>query len=310
MKVGVVGAGMVGSASAYAMALMGVGSQIVLVDQNDKLSLAHAQDISHATPFAAPVQVTSGGYEDLKGARVVVIAAGVNQQPGESRVALLDRNADVFRQVIGQIEEYAPDALLVVATNPVDVMTYVAWKLSDNTKQQVIGTGTVLDTARFRTLLGGYLGITPQSVHAYVLGEHGDSEVPIWSSAMAGSVPVTQLAEQMKKPLGAKQIEDISTQVRDAAYSIIDGKGSTYYGIGAGVARIVRAILDDERSVLSVSIMSDDILGVKDVPVSLPRVIGADGVITDLMPDLSETETEALIKSATLIRDLADRLSL
>ncbi|NSX56345.1 L-lactate dehydrogenase [Parasulfitobacter algicola] len=310
MKVGIVGTGMVGSSAAYAMALMGVGTQIVLVDQDPKLAHAHAQDISHATPFASPVQVHAGDYDDLQDAKVVVLAAGVGQKPGESRLALLDRNAKVFRTIIKNIIAVAPDAILIVATNPVDVMTYVAQRLSGIPVGKVIGTGTILDTARFRTLLGQHLGIAAQSVHAYVLGEHGDSEVPIWSSAMAGSVPIDTLANQMGRSLLSEEKNTISTNVRDAAYSIIEGKGATYYGIGAGVARIVQAILDDERIVLSVSIMTDDVLGVPNVPISLPRIIGAQGVLTDMVPELDKIEENALRKSAEVISELTEQLNL
>ena len=303
MKIGIVGAGMVGASAAYAMALTGVGSTLVLVDANEKLAQAQAEDIAHGTPFASPVNVMAGGYDALEGARVVVIAAGVSQKPGETRLDLLDRNIAVFRQVIAGIKRYAPDALLLIATNPVDIMTAVAVQLSGDDPTRVIGSGTILDTARFRHLLGLHLGVAPQSVHAYVLGEHGDSEVCIWSSATVGSTALADVAVRLGKGLDQQTRATLSTNVRDAAYSIIEGKGSTYYGIGAGVARIVRAILDDERVVLTVSIMTDGLDGIDNVPLSIPRLIGADGVLADLPIDLDDQEWQALKHSADVIRD-------
>ena len=274
MKIGIVGTGMVGSASAYAMALMGVGTQIVLVDHNAALARAQAQDIAHATPFATTVAIRAGDYADLDGAAVVIIAAGVSQKPGESRLALLERNVEVFKAVIGGVMKAAPEAILLIATNPLDVMTFAAQRISGLPPERVIGSGTILDTARLRSLLGDHLGIAPNSVHAYVLGEHGDSEVPVWSSAMAGSVPIVSFADQTGRSLDKATRSSIAEQVKGAAYTIIEGKGATWYGIGAGLARIVSSITDDERTVLSVSQVNDDIEGVKDVPLSLPRVVG------------------------------------
>lgn len=304
MKVGIVGTGMVGSAAAFAMALRGSASEIVLVDRNGDLASAHAQDISHAVPFAPPIAVRAGGYEDLSGAGIIVLAAGVNQQPGETRLALLGRNATVFRQVVDALMPVAPDAIYLVASNPVDLMTYAVQRFSGLPADRVIGSGTILDTARFRVLLGDHLGIAPSSVHAYVLGEHGDSEVAVWSSAMAGNVPVAAFAEQIGKHLTDMKRGEITDAVRTAAYTIISGKGSTYYGIGAGLARIVEAIDGDERAVLSVSTVTDSVEGVEQVPLSLPRIVGARGVTAELRPDLDDAERAALKKSAETIAGL------
>ncbi|MFQ6549012.1 L-lactate dehydrogenase [Aestuariibius sp. 2305UL40-4] len=309
MKVGIVGAGQVGSSAAYAMALMGVGTEIVLIDRDADLAEAQAQDIAHAIPFAEPVIVRAAGYDSLTEAAVVIIAAGVSQKPGESRLDLLDRNVAVFREVVGSVMTHAPDAILLVASNPVDVMTFATWKLSGLAAERVVGSGTILDTARFRSLLGAHLGIAPQSVHAYVLGEHGDSEVSIWSSATAGNVPITSFADQVGRPLGPEIREEIGQNVRDAAYTIIAGKGATYYGIGAGLARIVRAILDDEKAVFSVSVTMPEICGFSEVALSLPRIVGKDGAIADLMPALDEGEREALTASAKVISDLSTSLT-
>jgi L-lactate dehydrogenase len=310
MKVGIVGAGMVGSSAAYALALLGLANEVVLVDLNVDLARAQAEDISHAVPFVSACRVTNGDYAELKGANIVIIAAGVSQRPGETRIALLGRNAQVFRSVIAEISRVAPNAILLIASNPVDIMTEISTRLSGLPRGRVIGSGTILDTARFRSLLAKHLSVSPQSVHAYVLGEHGDSEVLAWSSARVGSVPVETLARQLGQPLDADARAMIDGGVRNAAYTIINGKGATYYGIGAGLARIVRAISRDERDLLSVSVSTPDILGVRDVALSIPRIVGADGIIGDVMPDLDATERDALRDSATLLKSLADAVPL
>lgn len=310
MKVGIVGAGMVGSTAGYAIALTGAASTIVLVDLNADMARAQAEDIAHAVPFASASQVLSGEYADLAEANIVIIAAGVSQKPGETRIELLSRNAAVFKAVIGNIQRYAPDAILLVASNPVDVMTEVTVRLSGLPPERVIGTGTILDSARFRSLLGLHLGISPLSVHGYVLGEHGDSEVLAWSSALAGSVPLSSFAAQVHSPLTADMRQQIDENVRRAAYRIIAGKGSTYYGIGAGIARIVSAIRGDEQAVLSVSCVTGEVEGVSDVALSLPRIVGAKGVSATLFPDLDDAEHAALKRSAQLLKSAQDSVVL
>ena len=310
MKVGIVGAGMVGSAAGYALALNGTVSRIQLVDLNYDLALAQAQDIAHAVPFASATVVEAGGYDSLKGCGVVILSAGVSQKPGETRLELLGRNAEVFRQVIEQVQANSPDAILLIASNPVDIMTHVARQLSGLPPERVIGSGTILDTARFRSLLGSHLGISPRSVHAYVLGEHGDSEVLAWSNARAGSVPMLSFAAQVGAPITEDVKAHIDDGVRNAAYTIINGKGATWYGIGAGLARIVQAIAKDEQAVMSVSIQTPEVCGVENVTLSLPRIIGANGVTATLMPELTADETAALRKSATLLAETAAALNL
>lgn len=308
-RIGIVGAGMVGSAAGYALALMGLAGEIVLVDHNAALALAQAEDIAHAVPFASATRVVSGDYDRLAGADLVILAAGVSQQPGESRLALLGRNAAVFAAILAELRRVAPEALLLVASNPVDIMTEVATRLSGLPPARVIGSGTILDTARFRSLLGAHLGIAPQSVHAYVLGEHGDSEVLAWSSARAGAVDIRAAAAQAGAALTDEVRAGIDAGVRRAAYRIIEGKGATWYGIGAGLARIVRAVARDEQAVLSVSIRTPEVLGVRDVALSIPRVVGRSGVVRDMMPGLDREETEALERSARLLADLAAGVS-
>ncbi|WP_018112244.1 L-lactate dehydrogenase [Thermus igniterrae] len=308
MKVGIVGSGLVGSAAAYAMVLLGGVREVVLVDLDHKLARAHAEDILHATPFAHPVWTRAGGYEALEGAKVVVIAAGVAQRPGETRLQLLDRNAQVFAQVVPRVLQAAPEAVLLVATNPVDVMTQVAYRLSGLPPGRVVGSGTILDTARFRALLAEHLRVAPQSVHAYVLGEHGDSEVLVWSGAQVGGVPLAAFAEARGRPLTPEDRARIDEGVRRAAYRIIEGKGATYYGIGAGMARLVRAILTDEKGVYTVSAFTPQVEGVKEVALSLPRILGAEGVEATIYPSLDEGEREALRQSATILKEAATSL--
>ena len=310
MKVGIVGAGMVGSAAAYAIGLLGQARHLVLVDIDPGLARAQAEDIAHAMPFAAACHLEAGGYAALSGADVVIIAAGVSQKPGESRLDLLARNAAVFREVVGETLRHAPGALLLIASNPVDVMTGITTRLSGLPPGRVIGSGTILDTARFRHLLGEALGVDARSVHAYVLGEHGDSEVLAWSSARVGALPLGEVAAQLGRPLDALVRSRIDEGVRRAAYTIIEGKGATWYGIGAGLARLVAAIGDDEASVHSVSTMTAEVAGVQDVPLSLPRLVGADGVLAELPPDLDAAEAEALGKSAALLKDTLEAIRL
>jgi L-lactate dehydrogenase len=310
MKIGIVGAGMVGASAAYAIALLGRAREIVLVDINPALARAQAEDIAHALPFAARVNVSAGDYGALDGAAIVIIAAGVSQKPGETRLDLLARNAEVFRAVIDATLAEAPDAVLLIASNPVDVMTGITTRLSGLPAARVIGSGTILDTARFRHLIGQHLGVDPRSVHAYVLGEHGDSEVLAWSSARVGALPLAEAAANLHAAITDAVRAEIDRGVRGAAYTIIEGKGATNFGIGAGLARLVSAIGSDEHSVHSVSILTPEVVGVTDAPVSIPRVIGRAGVLADLMPALNARETEALAASARLMSGLLAQVRL
>lgn len=303
MKLGIVGTGMVGSAAAYAIACTGVVSSMVLIDHNPELASAQAADISDAVPFIGAVSVHAGDFADLGGASIVVIAAGVAQKSGESRLQLLGRNAEIFADVIAKVLAEAPDAILLVATNPVDIMTAVTTKLSGLDPARVIGTGTILDTARFRKNLSRHLGVSPQSVHAHVLGEHGDSEVLIWSSAECGAMQLESFARQRGCPLTDTLRAQIEASVRQAAQVIIAGKGATWFGIGAGLARIVRVIALNQHEVLTVSSLTADVAGVQDVCLSLPRIIGAGGIEDTLMPSMTQAEMEALGASARMLKE-------
>lgn len=308
MKIGIVGSGAVGSSAAYAIVMSGAASEVVLVDLNAALARAQAEDILHATPFARSARVSAGDYPLLKGADAVVLCCGVGQRPGETRLELLARNTHVFRQVITRVVEQAPEALLIVATNPVDIMTAVTARLSGLPPGRVFGTGTILDTARFRTLLADHAGVASQSVHAQVLGEHGDSEVLIWSSAHIGGQPVETFAAQMGRPLTPEAKRAIDEAVRRAAYRIIEGKGATNYGIGGGIAHLVRVIRDDARAVLTVSAPLPEDGPFGGSCLSLPRVVGAGGVLQTIEPLLAEEEREAIERSVRVLAEAAARI--
>jgi L-lactate dehydrogenase len=311
MKVGIVGSGFVGATAGYALVMQGVGREIVLVDKNTARATSEADDIRHAVPFAHPLTVRAGGYEDLAGCRVVVLCAGVGQKPGESRLQLLQRNAQVFREVVPAVLKQAPEAVLVVASNPVDVMTHLAARFASDLgvpAGRVLGSGTTLDTARFRSLLGGHCGVDAHHIHAYVVGEHGDSEVLTWSLATIGGMPLAAFAQMRGIEDPATVRKDIDEKVRKAAYTIINGKGATYYGIGCALARIVDVILHDQRAVMTVCVPTANVAGVRNVTVSLPRLVGGQGVLDTFPLPLNEQETASLRASAGVIRSALDEL--
>jgi L-lactate dehydrogenase len=304
MKIGIVGCGYVGSSGAFAIALEGKANDLILVDLNADLAQAHAEDILHATPFSEPLRVAAGNYPMLEGADMVVLACGVGQKPGETRLQLLERNVRVFEDVVPKVRKFAPGSILLVVSNPVDIMTQVVTQISGLPPQRIIGSGTILDTARFRTLLAEHLKIAPHSVHAYVLGEHGDSEVLAWSTGKIGGVQLEEFADQIGRPLTDKDKARIDDRVRHAAYRIIEGKGATYFGIGAGIARIARAIGDNEGAVLTLS----NVEGFGGVSLSLPRVLNSSGIETTIQPVLSTTEANALKRSAETLKAAAAEL--
>ena len=307
MKVGIIGAGSVGSATAFALIMRGVARKVVLIDANEKRAQAEAMDIAHATPFAYANKNKAGTYEDLNGAEVVIITAGANQKPGETRLDLLGRNVKIFESIIPQVVKAAPDCTLLITANPADIMTEVALKLSGFPKERVIGSGTVLDTSRFRTLLGYHLGVSPKSIHANVLGEHGDSEVLIWSTGDAGTVQLDELACMENRPLTDEVKAQIDDCVRNAAYKIIEGKGATFYGIAGALCRICQAITTNEYAILTISSHHDDVEGIKGVCLSLPTVVGKRGVHSVIYPKLNEEEKAALKKSAITIKEYSDK---
>ena len=314
MKIGIAGCGMVGSTAAFGLLMEGIGREIILVDLNRARAEAEADDLFHAVPFAHPLTVRAGDYVDLEGCRVVVIAAGVAQRPGETRIQLLQRNATVFEQVVPSILQYAGDTILLVVSNPVDIMTHLAAHFAASfgvPSTRVIGSGTMLDTARFRTLLGRRFGVDPQHVHAYVIGEHGDSEVLTWSLAAIAGMRLEEFASKRGEAIltdGEKQL--IDEQVRRAAYHIIAGKGATYYGIGGAVARLVDVLLNDQRAVLTICSRIQGVATCEGVTLGLPHIVGGQGAMGMIPLLLDATEQQGLQRSASILREAIDSLEL
>jgi L-lactate dehydrogenase len=313
MKVGIVGCGMVGSTSAFALVMRGVGREVVLVDVNQKRAEAEANDIFHAVPFAHPLTVRAGSYADLAGSRAVVIAAGVAQKPGETRLQLLERNAAVLGAVVPSVLEHAPDAVLVVVSNPVDIMTHLAAHFAARCgvpPTRVIGSGTMLDTARFRALLGRHFDVDPQYVHAYVLGEHGDSEVLAWSQVTIAGMGLEDFAKVHGTALRPEDRQRIDEQVRRAAYHIIAGKGATYYGIGSAVARLLDVLLHDQRAVLTICSRIGTVPEFAGVTFTLPHLVYGGGALATIAPPLDDVERVSLQRSASLLREAIGALRL
>lgn len=301
-SVAIVGTGNVGVAAAYALFNQRIASEIILVDLNREKSEGEAMDLMHGQLLVGNVNVRAGGYEDLQETQVIVITAGVGQKsPDESRLELLNRNTAVFKNIISELDNHAPEAILIIATNPVDILTYVSQYLSSREPERIIGTGTLLDTARFRALLGRYYDVDPRSVHAYILGEHGDSEVPIWSQANIGGKPILHNSI-LGKSYNREVLDDIFMQSKNAAYEIIERKGYTDSAIGVVIARIIEGILEDEKSVVPVSVYWDGEYGIEDVCMSLPSIIGLEGVKNRMIPDLNDEEIAGLKNSADILR--------
>ncbi len=303
MKIGIVGTGLVGATAGYALVMENLASELVLVDKDAARAEGEAMDISHVTPFSHPARVLAGDYATLAGAAIVIVAAGANQKPGETRLELINKNAAIFRQVIPQIIKAAPEAILLIATNPVDALTQVAYQVSGLPKERVIGSGTTLDTARLRALVATKAQVSPHNVHGYVLGEHGDSEIVAWSSFNIAGLALHDYFAQRQMPWSEAIEAEIQQDVRRAAYDIIQRKGATYYGVATALARIVEAILQDQRSVLTIS-MSDG-----ELAYSLPRVLGREGVIETLEVDLDDGEKSALATSVDIIREALSQLA-
>ena len=301
VRIAVVGAGNVGATFAYSVMLSGLAAEIVLIDADKARAEGQAMDLDHAVPFNQPVRVWAGSYADCKGSLVTMVSAGASQRPGESRMDLLKRNIAVFREVIGEIAAANPEGIILVATNPVDVLTYAAYKISGLSRRRVFGSGTILDTARFRTLLANHFDVDPRSLHAHIVGEHGDSEVPVWSLANIAGVRLADLGGEGWPKYEPKAMEDIFRKTRDAAYHIIERKGATYYAVASGLLRIVEAIVRDQSTVLSASSLLSGQYGMSNVCLSLPTVINRLGVARVLQLDLDDGEREQLTRSAEIL---------
>lgn len=309
-RVAVVGTGNVGATFAYALLLSGLAAEIVLIDKNHARAEGEAMDLNHAVPFAHATRIWAGDYADCAGASVTVVCAGVGQKPGETRLDLVKRNAAVFAEIIPQIAKANPEGVLLIATNPVDVLTYASLRYSGLDARRVIGSGTILDTARFRYLISRHFGVDTRSVHAYIIGEHGDSEVPVWSLANIAGMRLGEFARAHGVACEKSDLDEIFRSTRDAAYEIISRKGATYYAVAAGLMRIVEAILRNQATVLSVSSMVNDYYDIGDVCLSLPTVIDSAGVQRQLRLQLDTDEVTGLRRSAEVLKNTIKSLQL
>jgi L-lactate dehydrogenase len=307
-RVAIVGAGRVGSTCAYALLLQRLASEIVLICENHEHAEGEAMDLNHGMLFAKPARIWAGDYSDCAGADIVVLAAGVAQCPGETRMDLLRRNAALFQEIVPQVMQYAQDPIFIVVTNPVDVLTYLTWEISGLPASHVLGSGTVLDTARVRYLLSQHFHVEPRSVHAFVIGEHGDSQVVVWSLANIAGIRLDDYSQINRGALSEDIKDKIASNTRTAAYEVIRRKGATFYAIAAGVVRIVEAITHNENSVLTVSGLALGLYGFNDVCLSLPSVINTQGIARMLELPLSEEERAALEISVQAIRSAIESL--
>jgi len=308
-KVVVIGAGSVGTTYIYALLQTGLASEIALIDLDAKRVEGEIMDLSHGLPFIPPVSVKAGTYDDCADAHLIVVTAGAKQTAGQSRIELIQKNAQIVRSICEQIRRSGSTAVVVMVTNPVDTLTQVAQRHLELPRGRVIGSGTVLDSARFKYMLSRHCGIDARNVHAYILGEHGDSEVPAWSMTHIAGIPIREYCEICKVCDYPRHHEEIAREVRDSAYHIIDYKGSTFYGIGLSLLRISGAILRDERSVMTVSTLLEGEYGLKDICLSVPCIVGENGVERIIAARLPPAEQEGLERSAEILRGVLDSVS-
>lgn len=302
----VIGCGAVGAASAFTLAHSGLFSRLLLLDINESKAHGEAMDIAHSVSYTSPVRVTAGGYDDLRECAIIVITAGANQAPGETRLELVRKNIGIFKNVIPEIVKRTRDAILLVVANPVDILTYATLRISGLPPRQVIGSGTVLDTARLKYLMGRQLRVDPRNIHAFIIGEHGDSELPVWSSANVSGIDLHDFCNDLGEEHSFAPMDEIFEQVKNSAYRIIERKGSTCYGIAVAIKRIIEAIVRDEKSVLPVSVLAQGHYGLDQLCLGLPAVVGREGVLRILDFPLSEHETQKLRESAGLLKSVMD----
>jgi len=307
-RISIVGAGSVGATIAYAVMIRGLAREIVLSDIQAEKAEAEAKDLMHGSMFVPRVDIRSGTLEDCAGSSVVIITAGAKQKPGQTRLDLATTNAAIFRELVPQILKVAPQAVLLVVSNPVDVLTYIATRITAGPPARIIGSGTVLDTSRFRSLLAARSRVSVGNVHAYIVGEHGDSEVPLWSSASIAGVPIDRFRGPGVLPLSESARREIFQNVRDAAAQVIQAKGATNWAIGLAAARILEALMRDENRVLTVSGLLEDYDGISDVCLSVPRVVSSKGMSGAIAVGLSNEERAALRRSADTLRQSAHEL--
>lgn len=309
-KITVVGAGFVGSTTAYTLMLSGIVSELVLIDVNKDKAEGEVMDLNHGMPFVRPVKIYQGDYSDSADSDIVIITAGANQKPGETRLDLVNKNTAIFKSIVPEIVKYNKDCILLVVTNPVDILTYVTYKISGFPKNKVIGSGTVLDTARFRFLLGEHVGVDTRNIHAYILGEHGDTEVLTWSLTNIAGISMDKFCEECHSCDQNISRYEMYQDVKNAAYKIIERKGATYYAVALAVRRIVEAIVRDENSILTVSSLLEGQYGMNDVCISVPSIVNINGIERILEVPISSEEQDLLKKSGDTLKETIGKISI
>ena len=307
-KCAIIGCGNVGATTAYTLAQSRLFSELVLIDIDKKRAEGEAADINHALPFISPMDIYAGDYSDLSDANIIIITAGASQRPGETRTDLVRSNVRVFQSIVKNIAIYNNGGIILVVTNPVDILTYVTLKLSGFPKNRVIGSGTVLDTSRLKYLVGRHLDVDPRNVHSFIIGEHGDSELAVWSSANVSGVDLDRFCESCKKHCSKQALFSLFEDVRTSAYKIIEAKGATYYAIAESVRRIVSAIMLDENAILPLSVLLSGEYGIDDICLGVPCIVGSKGIKKVLEIPLSDEERSRLEDSAAKLRGIADSL--
>jgi L-lactate dehydrogenase len=310
VKISIIGAGFVGSTTAYALMLAGLASEIVMVDINKEKAIGEAMDLSHGTSFGKPVSIKAGEYEDTKDSDIVIITAGVGRKPGETRLDIINKNYLIFKDMIGSIAKYNPNSIFLVVSNPVDIFTYMTFKLSGIPASRVIGSGTVLDTSRFRYMLGKHFDVDARNIHTYILGEHGDSEIAAWSLTSIAGMGIDQYCKDICTNCDDSFKTSISDNVKNAGREVISNKGYTNYGIATSIKRIVEAILGDENSILTVSALLTGEYGINDVYMGVPCIVGRDGIKKVLQAPLSDQETQALKDSSNVLKGYLNNFKL
>ena len=303
-KVAIIGCGFVGAASAFALMQSGLFSEMVLLDSDKSKAEGEAMDISHGEAYAHPMKIYAGDYDDITDAAILIITAGANQKPGETRLDLVQKNVAIFKTIIPEIKKRNYKGILLIVANPVDILTYAALKLSGLPENRVLGSGTVLDTARFREILGNHLNVDNRSVHAFIVGEHGDSEIAVWSTANVAGVPIYKFCSLRGFHNHSEHMKKIATEVKQSAYEIIQRKKATYFGIAMAVKRICEAIVRNEKSVLPVSNLMHGAYGIEDITLSMPAVVGKNGVELQIPILLDSNEALALKSSADMLKKI------
>jgi L-lactate dehydrogenase len=303
-KISIIGAGFVGSTTAFALMTSGLASEIVIVDINKEKAEGEAMDLSHGAPFVKPIDITSGEYSDTKDSDIVIITAGIGPKPGDTRLTCISKNLKIFQSIVPEIVKYSPDCILLVVSNPVDILSYITYKLSGFPSNRVIGSGTVLDTSRFKYMLSQHFEVDARNIHTYIMGEHGDSEIATWSLTSIAGMNVNEYCDISSKNCGGEFKNNIYKEVKEAAYNVIEKKGSTYYAVALAIKRIVEAILRNENSILTVSSLLKGEYGIEDVYMGVPTILGRDGVKKALQVKLNEDESFQLIQSSKVLKSV------